>query len=148
MDKETKAQLARVKKKDVELKVYAMLIKPQSGVFLWLEAAYSLENAFHQAKTQLTKLHPHIDFSVSKIELFNHETVESLFSRSRDAVLSDKKPDVAKPKMPASALTPEQKVSVLMKQIIENKDWNLLEENRSNFTQAQVRFLEDKLKQK
>lgn len=143
MDKKTQTEIAKAKPKEIAPKVYAMLIKTKFGNFLWMEAAYSLETAFGQAKMQLSRLHPDIDFGVSKIELFNHETIESLFSRSSDLNLSGSATVIPQRK---PRQTQQEKVSALMKQIIENKDWKLLEENRSIFTKPQIQFLEDKLK--
>lgn len=114
----------KIKKETAVPKVYSILIKTNKGSFLWHEVAYSLENAFLQAKKILKKKHSDVDFDGSSISLFYHSTLDEVVARSEDIEILKVAP--VKPTETEEEVR-RKTVSAIMKKIIENKDIELFE---------------------
>lgn len=91
---------------------------------MWHEVAYSLENAFLQAKKILKKKHSDVDFDGSSISLFYHSTLDEVVARSEDIEILKVAP--VKPTETEEEVR-RKTVSAIMKKIIENKDIELFE---------------------
>lgn len=123
-------------------KIYAMLISTSKGEILWQESAYSLENAFLQAKNTLKKIHFDVDFDTSKISLFNQVTLDEVLDSSKDIIQEEIPENVE-----VEVTYPSEK-DKLMQEIIDSKNKELLEKNQEIFTEYEVKFLKDKLKKR
>lgn len=161
-----------------EPRVYALTIEGKEFVFMDLQVAYSLEEAFDQAQKEFLRLNPSfINRPLnSRIHFFCVKTLQELFgnnvalksensntfpqtipTRSNDRpnnklpiyppqnIIVNSSSNAAKPEIDPKKVA-EIKNS-LMKTIISTKDKNLMEANRSIFTENEIQFLLDKIEE-
>lgn len=142
--------ISNLKSKWMKPRVYALIMKVGNQTVLMIEAAYSLEEAYGYAKRDFKKQNPGADISESHIFLFTYEEVGKLFERFMEKDLEPEppipppEPEKKKPEPVKLEVLGEK--SQMMKRIIEGKDRKLLEENRSSFSEAELRYLEDRIK--
>ena len=122
--------ITSIKEKLVKPKVYALVLTDGKKRFLWQVAAYSLEEAYGEAKKKLQSMQPADDVGKFKIDLFTHDEVDKLFLGFVSKEMKENK----------------NPIEELMKVIIEKKDKKMFEENKSSFSEPQIKFIEDKLK--
>lgn len=126
-----------VKMKFIKPKVYSILLtNSDSGSrILWQVADYCLEDALKQAKKEIIDKHNLKNIDEYKIDLFVDDDVNSLFKRFTS------KKEQAETKT-------SDKISSLMKQIIDNGDKELFKENKDLFSATQLQYIKDRLKDK
>lgn len=118
-------------------KAYALLFKHKKSErrVIWQVAEYSLEDAIAKAKHQVEDYTKNrIDMGEYDIDLYTHETIDTLFGDFMPVAPSLRKK--------------QESVSVLMQRIIDEQNFDLFEEKKSQFNEAQVKYLEERLNQK
>ena len=162
----------KIRSKNVHPKVYSLVFKDfeKGDSILCTTFAYSLEEAIGKAKKEASGSFPDVNLHRYKIDLFNHEELESLLSEytERDADISSVSlgdrimkavTDIAKEKgvsdtkrqgksSPIIKKNPVCKKTSLMKEIIEKKDLEMLTANLDKLKPAEVKYVEDKIKEK
>jgi len=142
-----------------EVKIYAMLLERQDALFMNVQAAYCLEDAFQMARLDFEKVNPGLPkqnfkitvFDVKRIdELFKDPKVESFMKRTREIPMEVPLVPEAKERVLSSQEIIEKSIARkknhIMKTISENKDEKMFRENKPFFTEAEKQFLRSKLK--
>lgn len=133
-----------IRQRFVKPKVYAIVLKVKGFQNLSVQSAYSLEEAYAKAKMSISNERiPTItadDINLSKIDMFHHMEIDDLFA------------DFIETEIAEEIVTPElsvlEKKNLLMKLIIDSKDLKLLEENRSIFSESEVKYLTTEINKK
>lgn len=160
-------------KKIVEPKVYGLIIEFGDTIFLSIQYAYSLEDAFIMAKLEFDRQNPKRPgvgnpLLGAKIGLFSIKTLKDLMTDPKliQKKTEDKKKEIArifdsfaeaiKPKTPIAISSPEKPEEVkaillaeknkLMKEIIKNKDRVMFEKSKELLTEAERRYIEEHIK--
>lgn len=142
--------ISNIRQKLVAPKVYAIVLKVNNYQYLSLQSAYSLEEAFGKAKKTLADSNASLglpDIELSKIDMFIHSEADDLFADYRDEKLAEVQEVPQTLEIAQNVSIPEGKNS-LMKKIIDTHDLKLLEENRSKFSEAEVRYLKVQINKK
>lgn len=146
--------LKDIRRKFAEPRVYALTIEGKDFVFMDLQVAYSLEEAFDQAQKEFLRLNPSFVNKPlnSRIHFFCVKTFQELFKG--DVVLKPENNSV--PTIPLKNNPPvnplessiETKNS-LMRKIVNDKDKGilLLEQNLTKFTEEEKRYLLDRIEE-
>lgn len=125
--------LETLRSKVMKPKVYALVLVPKqndSKQILWMCTAYSLDEALKTSREAIREKYPKENFK--KLDMFICKEFDELM-QGFVSVKQSKKNE-------------ETEVDFLMRQIIEEKDSQLLDDNRDKFSTAQLKYLEDKLK--
>ena len=137
-------------KKLIEPKVYGLILESPETVFLSVQCAYSLEEAFMLAKLEFEKqnsigqgyMNPLIG---AKIGLFTVKTFGELNAVSSLLKTSSVEHMMVEIVFPKPTLTEKEK-NLLMREIIAKKDRALFQKNLRVFNQTEIKYLEDQLK--
>jgi hypothetical protein len=152
-------------KKQIEPKVYALLLKSPETIFLSVQYAYSLEEAFVLSKLEFEKHNPtRTGFSNplmgAEIGLFTIKTIRELMETNRPPLTNTtKKVENVIPSPVATAMGPEpaevKKIkllptqaekNILMKEIIDKKDLKKFRENKDVFSEVEVKYIRGELR--
>jgi hypothetical protein len=127
--------ISSIKSKLVKPKLYALVIRTSKGSFVSVVAEYSMEDAHKAAVEKFSKEHPgQIDpGETGKVDIFDVRTVEEVFNDFTTTRISADEKEV-------------ETRSELMKRIVDAKDVKLFEEKKGIFTEAEVKYLEGKIK--
>ncbi len=149
-------------------KVYGMLLEIRETLFLSIQYARSLEEAFNQAKLEFIRLNPPtVDgdnslfgvkigiFSIKNLNEMVHENKIYSEKRLQNIALKHKKVEekiekqIRKPvEIKRVELKPEEIKNIIMREIVTRKDPEMLEKNKHMFNDNEMQYLKDKLKNK
>lgn len=162
-------------RKEIEPKVYGLLLESMDTVFLSLQHAYSLEEAFVLAKLEYEKQNPQRTGPLNplmgaKIGLFSIKTIKELTQPSELDKIIKKLPRILNPvpnpdaeniirtftgptytlgnnKKSSSKLSlTEKEKNSLMRKIIKGKDIKMFKKNKGVFNSEEIKYLGEKLK--
>lgn len=133
--------------KEISPKIYALLIEGKGSMFLSVQYAYTLEDAFSMAQNEFLQQAPanSLVMQGATIKLFAIKALNQM-------VLQEQKPkeiipEVSEPKV--IVITKEEGGALskndLMKLIIEKKDVKLLKSSKGILTESEFKFLKNKL---
>ena len=154
-------------------KIYSLILEAKETIFLSIQLAYSLDEAYVQAKLEFIRTNPpsldNSQINGSKIWLFSSKTVEELNKETEEASILHteitKKLDILKKMDISNPLSPQQitknpeikqptievpknlnhEKNILMKAIIKNKDILSLKKNEKNFTDNELLYMLNKI---
>ena len=160
------------------MKVFALVIEANGTVFLSIQNASSLEEAFSLAKIEFEKTNPQLAGTNAlvggKIGLFTSKTVDEIVKegftknerineflkkeqdniRNFGKMLKNIKPLPLKPietPIPPkqdAQLDPGDVKNILMGLIVKNKDIEKFQENKKMFTKSECKYIEEKIMKK
>ena len=150
--------------KSVSPSIYALILEGRGTVFLSIQFAYNLEDAFSMAQNEFIRQNPKVSLDVmqgARINLFAIKTIDQLFSEThvvdtpKETGILQRgqaiKVPVPKPKVKEEIKEEVKEVSLtkneLMHKIINDKDFKLLKMSTNIFTKAELKFLKEKLKE-
>lgn len=158
--------------KKVEPQIYSILLEGKGVMFMSMQFAYSLEDAFSMAQNEFLKQNP-INATIMQgatIKLFAIKTIDQLFFEANiskglvpslpkfEKELDNLKKEFNQITTPMlEEITPVQEVkevvkevvltkNELMKKIIDDKDQKLLKISKNIFTKNEMLFLKQKIK--
>lgn len=111
-------------------KIFSMVLNSGQFSHLSQQAAFSLEEAFGYAREEFVAQNPNANPGNMNIQMFIQSETTALFSRFLDIKFVED----------------EEDKNGLMKRIIDNKDAQLLEENKTKFSENELRYLLTELK--
>lgn len=139
--------LDTVKSKYVKPRVYAIVGKCKQGSFLMLETAHDMETAYSQGKLKFQKQNPHWNMSEVKVDMFTHAEFADLLKDLTD-IPFDFVPQASPPPPVVQVVQGVEDKNSLMARIVKEKNGGLLEEQKSLFSEAEYKYLSDKIKSK
>jgi hypothetical protein len=124
----------KLRRKEVDPKVFAISIEGERGEGISLVVAYCLEEAMEMAKEEAEK---NVGGSINNYHVKNwsHMTIASLKSRIYDLDFS----------APGKTRKTKVPVNEVMKKIIENGDIKLFEKIKGKLKKSEVRYIEQQL---
>lgn len=152
--------------KPKENNVYAMLLEVRDALFLSVQYASSLEEAFNQAKLEFHRLNPQpsgFDNSMlgMKIGLFSFKTFNQMISENKNyherklKRISLKKEKIVEKVEPRKDVeikkvefSQEEVKNMIMAEIIAKKDRKLLREYKELLTENDLKYIENEIKKK
>lgn len=146
-----------LKEKLVKPRVYSLLLKFPNASFMHISAAYSLEDAFSNAKQEFAKKFPNIPLVDMSISLFDHKSFEDLVEpftgRLRERAAAPQVHRAPSQMTPVAPTPPKEMHPVfdklkIMQEIVKTKDKALLELHRKDLSENEQKYLEDKIKSK
>jgi len=149
------------------LKVYSLLLEAKDQVFLSIQYASSLEEAFIMAKLEYEQLNPtktgvNNPFLGSKIWLFTIKSVADLVNgvvkvpkapmKFKRLILEDEKKENEVQKVITETIKENLDIKKnknnLMQKIIKEKDKELLNQSKELLTQNDIKYIEETLEKK
>ena len=149
-------------RKTISPAIYALILEGKGMMFLSIQFAYCLEDAFSMAQNEFLRQNPKLVDTLqgAKISLFAIKSIDQLVRKTEQTVTpvpvvnasTQSKPIPKKPVVSVVVPTPQKEEikmvdkNTLMKQIIDSKSEELLNLNKAMFTKVELKFLRDKLK--
>jgi len=149
-----------------ECQVYGMLLEVKETIFLSIQYASSLEEAFLLAKFEFEKMNIGKSGAGAKISLFTLKTIKELYedqSTLDSRIIEQKAKEIEaslkwvkaiekfpglseeKPTEEPIVAPKEDSKNVLMNKIVETKDKEMFEKNKARFTKHERRYLMERL---
>lgn len=154
-----------LKTKVMKPRVYAMVIWFTGSSHIALQAAYSLEEAFVQAKEEIHRKFPQVPLEDVKIGVFDNKSVDDLLAPYLEGQSTSVALEAARPQPtphpvqilksqdkpmptphPEAPTEPEFDKLDVMRKVVAKKDKALYEQHKGSFTENERSYLEDKLK--